>query len=51
MDWYRRRKGNAHYPVPGNFKGAKELDKTPGADEVFYLHASMLWTQVAVDGI
>ena len=37
------------YPV--NSRWVNELDKTSGVNKVLYLHASMQWTQVAVDGI
>ena len=42
MDWYKRRKGDTHYPVPVTSRWAKELDKTSGVPEltkVLYLRA------------
>ena len=42
IDLYKRRKGDTHYPVPGNFTSAKELDKTSGVPKltkVSYLRA------------
>jgi hypothetical protein len=27
MDWYKRRKGHTHYPVPGNFTVGKRVSQ------------------------
>jgi hypothetical protein len=56
MDWCKGRKGDTHYPVPGNFTVGKRAGKNIGSQRGF-IYARInavplqLWTQAAVDGI
>jgi hypothetical protein len=55
MDWYKALSGRnvtrtIQYPRPVTSRWAKELDETSGVNKFLYLHASIQWAQVAVDG-
>ena len=50
MDWYKKRKGQTHYPVPGNFTAGKRAGQKHRELRRFYICMHQCRGRLAVDG-